>query len=168
MNPVRVFAKLGAQVPPMVNMGGATGRPEIDQCDAAALCAGMPEEWIKAARYKWALDDTVRDWLRIRLWMAAMELAQRERWQTKRLKCKTDVTLAMAECVLDEVADPQLNGAAWGNSRAKWRKIGGRFGVQSERAWHDTWRDKYTALYNVFDDWSGRAYRHVQKSQLDA
>jgi hypothetical protein len=143
----------------------STGKSEVDAGDAAAMCAGMPDEWLNAARYKWALDESVRKWLRIRLWMYAMELAQKERWQTKRLKVEgKELTLVMAELALDEMADPTLAANHW-EGKERWQKLGGRLGVKSRNAWYTTWGPKYDRIFGMLEDWANCAYRHVARQQ---
>ncbi len=165
MNPVRIFAKLASGVPSLDMQPRATGKREVDACDAAAMCAGMPEEWFNAARYKWALDESVRKWLRIRLWRYAMELAQKECWQTKRLKLDgMEPTLVMAELALDEMADPTLAGKHW-EGKERWQKLGKRLGVKSRSAWYTTWGPKYHRVFDMLEDWANSAYRHVLHRQ---
>lgn len=165
MNPVRIFARLAPGVPSVDMQPRSTAGNEIAPSDAAAMCAGMPEEWLNAARYKWALDESVRKWLRIRLWMHAMELAQKERWQTKRLKIEgKELTLVMAEVALDEMADPTLAGNRWQGTE-RWQKLGNRLGVKSRNAWYATWGPKYDRVFGMLEDWSNSAYRYVAHRQ---
>lgn len=165
MNPIRLFVMLSQKASSGDPLKKGSGQGEMNMETAAALCAGMPEHWYKAAVYKWALDTSVRQWLRIELWRTAMELAQREGWRTgKRDAGDKPITLSLAELALDEMEDPAMRGRATWQGKERWQKLSNRLGV-SRHAWYKTWQARYQAIYQVLDDWAGNAYLYVAKRQ---
>lgn len=168
-----VLAKLSARVPPMDMQPGATGRPEVDQCDAAAICAGMPEEWYQAALYDCGNDTKARrDWLRIRLWMAAIERARARKWATTGATIEgREVTLVLSEIALDEFDDPKMvNDAKWGRgakNKSRWEKMAYRIPVKNKMEWYRKWHSKYEDTFSILSGWRDNAHSFIRKAQWE-
>ena len=165
MTPERVFAKLAARVPPMVNMGGSTGAPEIDMPTAAALCAGMGDEAFNAGLAAFALCPEAIEKTRITLHMRAMELSQR-RWHDKawarlaeKIKAHTGqpASIVLANIAVSEMLYPHQ----WNHSlRASVLGV-----PQSTYHRHVAGRYKEVAAY--LDAWTETARAHVVRAQRD-
>lgn len=166
-NPLRVFAKLAARVPPFATMGGSTGAPEVDAATAAALCAGMPEHWYRAALFKFALDRSAQDWIRIELMRAAMEASQ-QRWMhdkdwrpwAEHIKAVTGkaASCSLADMVILETVEP----ARFGSVEQKTTLL-----QVSERTWHRRIRPRYNEVAMLLDEWSNNAVRYVWRAQAE-
>lgn len=126
------------------------------------LCGTMPEHWRKAAMFKFGADKP-RQWLRIELWRAAMDVAQREGWRSgQRDAGDKPITLLIAEIALDEIEDPAMRVQAKWQGKERWQKLSNRLGVR-RHAWYKTWQARYQAVYQVLDDWAENGYLWVAK-----
>lgn len=190
MNPIRLFALQSARVPPFDMQPGATGAPEIDSAIAAAMCAGMPERWYKAAMLKWGGDEAHRQWLFIELWMATMELARRNKWDTKKepVRCGSPSLTALAVAGMDvpelddyeqminrttgvrmayiiaDIAVAEIADPGRWDMPHHWTKKAVALGV-GKSAWFDTWSDRVAAARQILDGWAGEGYAYVRRRQ---
>lgn len=164
MQPERIFAKLATRVPPIANMGGATGAPEIDASMAAGLCARLTEQEWHAAMMLYACCAASQEWVRIRLHMEAMELSQRS-WKhsppwlklAEQIRAHTGMpaSIAMANlAVLDLTHRTQYQAedryAALGVSR--WQ-------------WYSRVRPVYNQVAVIPERWAEGARRKVVEAQ---
>ena len=156
---------------------------------AAAICAGMPERWYRAAMYKWGLDSSQRQWLFIELWMATMEMARREGWNTAgKQVCRCGNALSMKLPEMDPAEEiefeqmlfrTQDTGYAYIVADLAMREVGdSRFWTlphhwpkkavalgSAKSAWFSTWDDRVAASRQIFEDWAGRGYAYAARRQ---
>jgi len=151
MNPVRLFSLQAQKTASLEAIGGIT---EIDQSTAAAMCAGMPEKWYKAARLKWSADHSNNHWLEIRLMVFASGIAGREKWRIIPGRLRS-----MSRLAIEEMQYPEKL-----NRQEAWRYKAGSIGVGSSQ-WFKTWVGRYEAIYQELNDWANRAYSYVEDKQ---
>lgn len=168
MNPVRVFAKMAERVPPFITAGGATGKPDVDPSEAAALCSGLAEHPYKTALFLWSGDRSSREWVRIELHRKAMELSHKkwkydDTWNAWADRIKgingRPACIVLADYAMLEAENP-----------AKYSPVTSKINAFSikERTWYRHVRSKYSEIANILDEWANDAYRHVAIKQADS
>lgn len=191
MNPIRVFARLAARVPPCDLQPGSTGEPPIDAAHAAALCAGMNRRFLNAALAQYAQDETVRGWLGIELWQVSMSVAQRDNWKTagrtvsrharwdrcypiwdaiggaeresfERIMVETEGA-GYTRCISAIVMAEIYDGRHW-RQPDSWKKKAAILGV-GKAAYFSTWNTRIAAVGMALDSWSAGALDYVRARQ---
>jgi hypothetical protein len=194
MNPIHVFAKLAARVPPCDMQPGATSSPDIDASIAAALCAGMSAHAYKAALAKFSQDESVSHWLMVELWRVAMERAQRDGWGTAGKKvvsrCGNPVCVGLVSSLTNAALDSFLNAITithgadyprvvaeiivretyepglWAQANA-WQWRAAMLGI-SKSTYFSAWHKRVQSVGAVMDSWEGEAMRHLWRRQVEA
>lgn len=190
MNPIRIFAMQSTRVPPSDMQPGATKAPTIDAAAAAAICAGMPERWYRAAMYIWGRDESYRQWLFIELWMETIAVAKREGWKTvgkKATRCGNSLTCRAIEgiepnehadleamvsqtdgvgypYIIATIAMVELGEARFWGQPAHWMKKAVLLGV-GKSAWFETWDSRVAASRQILEDWAGRGFSYAARRQ---
>lgn len=192
MNPIRVFAKMAARVPPPGMQPGSTGTPEVDAATAGALCAGMSKHAYNMALAKFAHDESVAQWLMVELWRVAMERAQRDRWGTagrKVARCGnrhcaelaaslSGAALASFDEAMDvtsgsdytrvvaEIIVRETYYPGFWSQNDSWQWRAAMLGV-GKSVYFETWRKRVQSVGASGDSWAGDAIRHLWMRQAE-
>ena len=166
MQPERIFAKLATRVPPIANMGGATGAPEIDTSMAAGICASLTEKEWHAAMMLYACCDASREWVRIRLHMEAMELSQRfwkhsPQWVklAEQIKAHTGMPASIA---MANLAVVDLTHRAQYLAEDRYAALG-----VSRWQWYSMARRRYNEVAVIPERWAEGACKKVMEAQRE-
>lgn len=136
-------------------IGRSTDTSKMTPATAAAMCAGMPDLWYKAAALKWADDWSGANDLEYRLWMAAVDLANYHGWHPPKGK---EYLRRMAGLAIAEMARP----ADYRKEKPKYKFLG-----MSQPLFNGHWKDRYELIYQVLEAWAGEGYRYIQKKNVD-
>lgn len=160
INPLRVLAMVGAKASDMQSVGHATSGNRVTPSYAAALLAGIPDHCLHASMIKWA--GAMGYWLPMerKLWMRAVDMSVAGKWRLiKELQGeKMGVLRGMARLAIAEHVRPQ----EFKTDADRRRYIG----IEKD-AWSRTWKVRYEAIYQIFDEWAAVAYRQIQRNQVD-
>ncbi|MEW8027824.1 MAG: hypothetical protein AB2806_08805 [Candidatus Thiodiazotropha sp.] len=155
MNPIRVFAMTTAsQIDPR-EIGRSTDTSKMTPATAAAMCAGMPSLWYKAAALKWADDWSGANDLEYRLWIEAAGLASEHGWEPPRGQ---EFLRRMSMLAIAEMAWP---------SKYKQDKDKCKFLDINQSAFCKRWKGRYEQIYQVLESWASEGYRYVLRKNVD-
>lgn len=154
MNPARVFA-MGVANSDHASVGRSTGGAEITPAIAAGMCSGMPQLWYHAARLKWADDWSGANDLEYHLWVKAVDICTQEGWKVPpgREYLRRMAGLAIAEVALPSKFTGDVQRAEFlGMDKSRFCRV---------------WKKRYWKVYQVLDELTSCAYRHVLKNNVD-
>jgi hypothetical protein len=115
----------------------------------------MPPLIFKAVMYKWAGDESHREYLKYQLWIAAVDIAIAEGWKIPKGR---EYLRKMAEIALNEVREP----TPWKEDKKKADYMG-----VDKSAFYKVWRKRYESVYGVLDSWAQEGYRYVQRKNTE-
>ena len=162
----RCFSMQGAGTPAPptgLPLGEGRAKDAIEQCDAAAICAGMSKKIFLAGRVKWMQDYASAAMLERFLWVEASGLASRERWPL----CIGQTTLrTLSELAVAETLDP----TRFRTEAAKVLWFGNSTKIDPDkvwRSWERVWRSRYQAIYEILERWADISASHIKYRQRE-
>lgn len=159
--------------------GVGTGGPEITAQDVAFACSGTSVGGYLVALSKWVHDSSVQDALYYHAYLAAVDVAARDRWRVPKGQERVRKLSRMAigelvnpmKCALCQgraeiwprgtstpIACPRCGGT--GSRRLRASEMARVIGVD-DSTWSRSWAGKYEALYRLYADWELDALKQI-------
>ena len=153
----------GTPAPPTgLPLGEGRAKDALEQCDAAAICAGLSEKCFLAGRVKWMRDYSSAPMLERYLWVETAGLAHAEGWPT----CiGQSTTRILSELAVMETLEP----AIYGQEGARVLFFGTKTKIHPDKVWAPWekvgWRSRYQATWEILERWADVAASHIAYRQ---
>jgi len=157
--PHAVIAALSPSAVALEAVGGCRNCSLPASSEAAAICAGMPRNWMTAALAKWGRNEQAMRGIKYALWVEAAGLASKECWK---LEPGRPLLETMATMAAEEFSAPARPDGL--PARIPEAEKAQRMGMTRSR-WYRTWRDRYQMVAALPEQWLAEAGSYIMRRQ---